>query len=321
MHVRIIKQSSEAHIVALFQNRALIISRSHFSIILLSLVQMSWPTTMLIWFISVLTNGQNLPHGGFGVFCAPLFIVKAQHVISLRLSRRPVCVSDLCHTHTFPLSCWRTWIYLSVLKNSRYMCTMNLLFILFHLSLGLFITLFILWSQLCSYLTALNHSVSGLLGPLPTPRGFSVIYTCLVLEQMGRLFFCLIDCCDQFLFSSPFLFCRCRAEIVIEHIDRSAVGSIDRQGQSPGQWKMALPSSLQHLSGGSFLFLNLSLISSLRAFRIIPASVSILPLPLISKVFRAEMDGEESRYRACRQSTLHVRVQTLSWHHAVKMKQ
>lgn len=110
MHVRLIKQSSEAHIVALFQNRALIISRSHFSIILLSLVQMSWPTTMLIWFISVLTNGQNLPHGGFGVFCAPLFIVKAQHVISLRLSRRPVCVSDLCHTHTFPLSCWRTWI-------------------------------------------------------------------------------------------------------------------------------------------------------------------------------------------------------------------
>lgn len=103
------------------------------------------------------------------------------------------------------------------------------------------------------------------LGPLPTPVGSCVIYTGLVLEQTDRLFFCLIDCCDQFVFSSPFLFCCCLAEIVIEHIDRSAVGSIDLQGQSPGQWKMALQCppvlSLQHPCGASFLFLNLSLTS------------------------------------------------------------
>lgn len=67
-----------------------------------------------------------------------------------------------------------------------------------------------------------------LLGHLPTPVGFCVIYTGVAPEQTGRLFFCFMDCRDQFVFSSPFLFCRCRAEIVIEHIDRSAVGSIDR---------------------------------------------------------------------------------------------
>lgn len=182
-------------------------------------------TTMLIWFISALTNGQNLPQWGFGVFCAPLLIGKAQHVISLKLSRRPVCVSDLRHTHTH--------ISIVFLKNLNLLvCSEELSYSSFFIYPTVSLYLFSLCGQLYFYILQGEC--------LPTPVGFCVIYTGLVPEQTGRLFFCLIDCCDQFVFSSPFLFCVCLAEIVIEHIDRLTVGSIDRQGQSPGQWKMAL---------------------------------------------------------------------------------
>lgn len=59
--------------------------------------------------------------------------------------------------------------------------------------------------------------------------------------------------------------------------------------------------------------------SSLHQFNPSPLFLSFLRLWLL--LFRAEMDGEESWYCARRQRTQAVRVQTLSWHLAVKMKQ
>lgn len=82
-----------------------------------------------------------------------------------------------------------------------------------------------------------SHSISGLHS---TVIVFCVIYTGPVSEQTGCLFFSLIDCSEQFIFSSPPLLRLCLAEIGIEHIDWSAVGSIDPQGQTASYWQMVL---------------------------------------------------------------------------------
>lgn len=266
-------------------------------------------TTMLIWFISALTNGQNLPQWGFGVFCAPLLIGKAQHVISLKLSRRPVCVSDLRHTHFYCL-----------FEELEFTCLFwrTLLFILFHLSHSLFLSIQRVWSTVFLYSTAwvsphscwflchLYWSGAGADGPpvflpywllWPVCLFFSISFLCLPSRDRYWAYW-PIDCR---LYRSP------RSESrpmkngpAVSSRPLSSILLVPRFffliRHSPHFISLCFQNSSLHQFNPSSLFL--SFVSSW----------------LLS---RDGWRGEATR----RQHTQAVRAHTLSWHHTVKMKQ